>query len=120
MATGTQYLMLSNLPANAVRDLMVDADTGESDVRTVWQPSQVTYAIVASAVGVELEVFSGERQVVNRSTLEAGGTTGVFPNLDQKAVTFLAAGGENLKFRVRETAAVATTDIMLAINVEPL
>lgn len=118
--TGTQYLMLSNIPANAVRDLMKDADTGESDLRTVWQPSRVTFACVASAVGIELEVFSGERQVVNRSTLEAGGTTGVYPNLDQKALSFLAAGGEQLKFRVRETAAAATTDIMLVINVEPL
>lgn len=116
----TEYLMLSNIPANAVRDMMLNADTGESDSRFVTVPSRVTYAIVANAVGVELEVRSGERTVVPRSTLEAGGTTGVFPNIQDKAVQFDAAGGEKLKFQVRETAGVATTDIMLAVSVDPL
>lgn len=116
----TEYLMLSNIPANAVRDLMVNADTGESDSRFIGRPSQVTFAIVANAVGIELEVRSGERTVVPRSTLEAGGTTGVYPNIDQKAVTFFAAAGEKLLFRVRETAAVATTDIMLSLDVTAL
>lgn len=116
----TEYLMLSNIPANAVRDLMLDADTGEADVRFVSRPSMVTFAIVASAVGIEFEVHSGERRIVPRSTLEAGGTTGVFPNIQDKAVQFLAAAGEKLKFPVRETAGAATTDIMLAISVDPL
>lgn len=116
----TEYLMLSNIPANAVRDMMRDADTGEADSRFVGRPSQVTYAIVASAVGIELEVRSGERTIVPRSTLEAGGTTGVYPNIDQKAVTFYAAAGEKLIFRVRETAAAATTDIMLSIDITPV
>lgn len=116
----TEYLMLSNIPANAVRDLMVNADTGESDSRFIGRPSQVTFAIVANAVGVELEVRSGERTVVPRSTLEAGGVTGVYPNIDQKAVSFLAAAGEKLLFRVRETAGVATTDIMLSLDVSPI
>lgn len=116
----TEYLMLSNIPANAVRDMMVNADTGESDSRFVGRPSQVTFAIVASAVGIELEVRSGDRTVVPRSTLEAGGTTGVYPNIDQKAVSFFAAAGEKLRFTVRETAAAATTDIMLSIDITPL
>lgn len=116
----TEYLMVSNIPANAVRDIMVNADTGEAESRFIGRPSKVTFACVASAVGIELEVRSGERTVVPRSTLEAGGTTGVYPNLDQKAVSFFAAAGEKLKFQIRETAAVATTDIMLAIDVEPL
>lgn len=115
-----EYLQLTNIPANGVRDMMVNADTGESDSRFIGRPSVVTYAIVANAVGCELEVFSGARQVVNRSTLEAGGTTGVFPNLNEKAVTFRAAAGEKLRFRIRETTGVATTDIMLAISVEPI
>lgn len=116
----TEYLMVSNIPANAVRDIMVNADTGEAESRFVGRPSKVTFACVANAVGIELEVRSGERTVVPRSTLEAGGTTGVYPNLDQKAVSFFAAAGEKLKFQIRETAAVATTDIMLAIDTEPL
>lgn len=115
-----EYLMLSNIPANAVRDLMVNADTGEADSRFVGRPSQITYAVVANAVGIELEVRAGERTVVPRSTLEAGGVTGVFPNMDQKAVTFYAAAGEKLRFQVRETAGVATTDVMLALDITPV
>lgn len=116
----TEYLQITNLPANAVRDLMVNADTGEADSRFVGRPSQVTFAIVANAVGVELEVRSGERTVVPRSTLEAGGTTGVFPNIDQKAVTFFSAAGEKLRFQVRETTGVATTDIMMSLSIDPV
>jgi len=116
----TEYLMLSNIPALVVRDMMVNADTGEADSRFVGRPSQITYAIVANAVGIELEVRSGERTVVPRSTLEAGGTTGVYPNIQDKAVSFFAAAGEKLKFQIRETANVATTDIMLAVDVNPV
>lgn len=116
----TEYLMLSNIPANAVRDLMTQSDLGESDLRFVGRPSQVVYAAVANAVGIEITVKAGERTVVPRSILEAGGTTGVFPNMAEKANTFLAAAGEKLSFSVRETAGVATTDIMLALSVEPI
>jgi hypothetical protein len=116
----TEYLMLTNIPANAVRDLMVSGDSGEADSRFVGRPSQVTFACHATAVGIELEVRSGERTVVSRSTLEAGATTGVFPNLDQKAVQFYAAAGEKLRFQVRETAAAATTDVMLSVDVTPI
>lgn len=116
------FLMLENIPANASREILEDNSTPglPSRIRFVQVPSVVTFAIVASAVGIVYTVEAGDRQVVQQSAVEAGGTTGVFPNMTEKAQQFVAAGGEVLAFNVRETAAVATTDIMLAISVEPL
>lgn len=115
-----KWLTLTNLPANAIRDLMLDADQGATNLRFISFPSQVTFALNATAVGVEYEVYSGGRRVIERSAIEAGATAGVFPNLDQKGQTFYAAAGDILEFKVRETTGVATTDINMAISVEPV
>ncbi|MEE8504493.1 MAG: hypothetical protein V3T26_08615 [candidate division NC10 bacterium] len=115
-----EYLEIDNLAANAVADLMVDALTGEAQTRFVNRPSKITVALVANAVGVELQIFAGARTIVPRSTLEAGGTTGVFPNINQKAFSFLAAQGEVLRLIIREIAGVATTDIMAVVDSEPI
>ena len=115
-----EFLEIDNIPANAVRDLMVDALTGEAQSRFVERPSKITTALLADAVGVELQIFSGSRTIVPRSTLDAAGTLGQFPNLDQKAFSFLAAGGEILRFILREISGVATTDVMCTVDVEPL
>ncbi len=115
-----EALMVQNIPANAVRDIFVDADTGESQVRFIDRPSRVSIAILADAVGVELTILAGNRTVVARSTLDSSGTLGQFPNLDQKAIAFFAAGGEILRGRLREIAGVATTDVMATVQAEPL
>lgn len=118
---GLEYRTLTNLAANAVNDLLsTDADQGESRIRDVLFPSVVQFAIDATATTVELEVSAGERIVVPRSALEGGGTAGVFPNLREKGQQFLVAAGERLRFQVRETGGVATTDINLVLSVEPL
>jgi len=116
----TTYLMLQNLAANGTADLMVNADTGESDARFIGMNSIVSLAINADAVGIELQVSLSGRVVVPRSTLPAGGTLGVFPNVADFAFEFAAAAGEILKVELREIAAVATTDIMGTITVAPL
>ena len=115
-----EFLEIDNLAANAVQDMMVNALTGEAQLRFINRPSKVTAAIVADAVGVELQIFAGARTIVPRSTLEAGGTVGVFPNLNEKAFAFLAAQNEILRFIIREVAGVATTDIMLTVDVEAI
>jgi len=112
-----EFLQVSNIPANAVRDMMRDSDTGEADSRFIQRPSQVTIAIQANAVGIELEIKTGGRTEVERSTLDAGGTLGVFPNINEKAFQFFAAAGDKLIMRVRETAGAATTDIMASVDV---
>lgn len=111
-----ENILLSNIPANATRDMLTDGDQGESDARFVAFDGTLTYAIVASAVGIVLTVRSQFRIIAPRQTVEAGGTTGVFPNLTEKAVQVQVGAGEKLIFEVRETAAVATTDIMLSLD----
>ncbi len=106
-----EQLTVTNLGSGAVLDLMVDADQGESQQRFVERNSEITFAINANAATVDIEVFAGTRQVVSRSGIEAGATASVFPNLNEKAVSFFAAQGEKLRFLLRETGAVATTDI---------
>ena len=115
-----EFLEIDNIAANAVVDLMVDALTGEAQSRFIERPSRITVAILADAVGVELQIFSGSRTIVPRSTLDAAGTVGQFPNLDQKAFSYLAATGEIQRFILREIAGVATTDVMGTVDVEPI
>lgn len=112
-------LMQSNLAANSVNDLLLNADTGASNIRFIKFPSKCILAIEASAVGIEYRVISGGRTVVERSTLDASGTTGTMPSLDQKAVTFDVAGGDILQIELREIAGVATVDVMATLSVNP-
>lgn len=111
-----ENILLSNIPANARRDMLNDGDNGESDRRFVGATGIMTYAIVASAVGITLSIRSQWRTIAPLQTVEAGGTTGVFPNMDQKGISVPVYQGEKLVFEVRETTGVATTDIMLAID----
>lgn len=112
-----ENILNSNIAANAVEDMMTDSDAGESDARFVAEDGVMTYAIVANAVGIQLSIRSQFRNIAPRQIVEAGGTTGVFPNMDQKGIQVPVFAGEKLVFEVRETAGVATTDIMLSIDV---
>ena len=113
-------LTLTNLGANAIADFMLNSDQGAQNMRFVGQRSVVTFACDAVAAGVELEIYAGGRAIQERSAIDAGGTAGVQPNLDQKAQQFVAFAGEILQFRLRETAGVATTDLNLYISVAPV
>lgn len=113
-------LTLTNIPANAIRDFMLDGDQGATNLRFVGFPSLVTYVINANAAGLEYEVYASGRRVVERAAVPAGGTAGVFPALNEQAETFPAAAGDILEFKVRETTGVATTDANMAISVDPL
>lgn len=116
-----EYLHYQNVAANAVIDMMRDAISGESQARFVTRPSKVTMAIEASAAAsAEFQVFSGSRTIVARSAVDGGGTDGVFPNINEKAFSFLAAAGEKISVPVRETAGAGTVDIMLTVSVEAI
>lgn len=115
------FLTQTDLAANAVTDFLDGgADQGSQNLRFVNQPSLVTWAADATAITVELEVKAGLRTIQERSNIDGGGTVGVFPNLQQRAQQFLAAAGEILQFRTRETGGVATTDLNLFISVDPV
>lgn len=111
-----EQILLSNLAALTTADMMVDGDQGESDRRFVAADGIMTYAIHANAVGIVLAVRSQYRTIAPRQAVEAGATTGVFPNMTEKGVQAQVFAGEKLIFEVRETANVATTDIMLSID----
>jgi len=118
-------LTLTNIPANALRDFMLDADQGATNLRFIGSPSEVVYVLNANAAGIEYEVFCGDatgqmRRVVERSAVPAGGTAGVFPPLNEQAEQFYAAAGEIIEFKLRETTGVATTDLNLNISVEAM
>ena len=113
------FLTITNLAANTVADFMLNADQGASNIRFIKRPSRVTFAMDATAFQAEYEVYSGGRNVVTRSAVDAGGTAANVPDLQAKAVSFLAAAGEILEFRVRETAGAGTVDLNLFIDVSP-
>lgn len=115
-----EYLYKQNIAASTTYDLMTDADTGESQLRFVGRPSRVTLAIEASAVGCEIEIYSGARTIVARSTLSSGGTDGVFPNLNEKTIGWFAAAGEKQRIVIREVAAAGSQDIMAVMDVQPV
>jgi len=117
---GTLFLEVDNLGANATVDLMEGSLVGPVPARFITRPSRVTIAIVADAVGIELTILVGERTVVPRSTLSAGGTLGVFPNVNEIGFSFFAAAGEQLQILLREIAAAATTDIMASVDISPV
>lgn len=112
----SEQIILSNLAALSTADLMVDGDQGESDRRFVPENGVMTYAVHASAVGIVYSIRSQFRTIAPRQAVEAGATTGVFPNMTEKGIQVAVFGGEKIVFEVRETANVATTDIMLSID----
>ncbi|MHC4648789.1 MAG: hypothetical protein ACYTBJ_25305, partial [Planctomycetota bacterium] len=88
------FLTLTNLAANAVNDMMLNADQGASNIRFIKRPSRVTFALDANAASAEYEVYAGGRNVVTRSAVDAGGTAAVVPDIEAKGVAFLAAAGD--------------------------
>lgn len=112
-----EQILLTNLAALATADMLVDGDQGESDARWIQRDGMMTYAIHASAVGIVLSIRSQNRTIAPRQAVEAGATTGVFPNMTEKGVQVAVFAGEKIVFEVRETSNVATTDIMLSVDV---
>ncbi len=107
-------LILTNIVG--VKDFMLDADQGPQNMRFIGQAGAViTFAMDANAVGLELEVFSSRRTVVERSAVDAGGTVGTPPKMNEQAVSFAAFPSEILQFRVRDTVGAGTIDANLNI-----
>src|SRR5712664_235694 len=98
-----EQLQISLIPANAVRDLFRDADSGEADARFVMRPSQISIAIWANGA-FEWNLYAGERTVVQRSSGDRSAPAiGQFPKLNERAFVFMAAAMEKMRLTVRET-----------------
>lgn len=81
-------------------------------------PSQVTIYAISSAVGVRLTVMASKDIVVDDKEITAIGTSLIVP--DHLRTSFQVGGRTRLAIFLRETAAVATTDVPLAVEVTPL
>lgn len=76
-----------------------------------------------AAGGMQHAVLIGTTEVVQRSDTSAGGTDGVQPTPAGAQATpahqFYANFNDEIVLELRETGAVATTDVMIWANVEP-
>ena len=83
-----------------------------------FAPADGTISIygVSSAAGVNMEVGVGsEKAIADREILMIGTTIN---KLDHEIASFDVAGGSPLSLFLRETAAAATTDVLLIIEFE--
>ncbi len=113
------FILSSNIAANASNvDIMVTNDVGQIPERYLAGPSRVTYALEADAVGTTYRIVVGGVTYVDTSPGDAGGTLGVAPNLDAKAMTFDTREGGALQILVSEIAGTATTDIMVSLDIQ--
>ncbi len=81
-------------------------------------PAHILLLIRATAVGVNLTMYSGSETIQERSPVQSGGTAGVTPSeLNTPAVSFQAAAGDRLKALVdNTTAGVITVDGIIIAN----
>lgn len=109
-----QQLSVTNLGANATVDLLTGADQGEvqGELRRPSLPTRFELLLEATATGVEVEVFSGIRQVVFRSPVSSTGTAGQAPNRETlPSINWSAASFEQQRIILRETAGAGTIDL---------
>jgi len=85
------------------------------------------YTILArhdgASKGARLSVAIGTTEVVQEGDISAGGTDGVMPTPAGANATpahqFFADFNDEIVLTIKETGAVATTDVMIWANVEP-
>ena len=75
-------------------------------------PALVEIAYEADAVGIVVNVSSGSDTLAEEQPVSGGGTDGTLPDSDKPLLEDIAAAGDKIKIRFRETGGVATTDIM--------
>lgn len=80
--------------------------------------SMVTIYGISSASGVRLTVQASQDTVVDDKEITAIGTSLLIP--DHMRTQFAVGAGTRLAIYLRETAGAATTDVPLAIDVDPL
>lgn len=94
------------------------AANGTSEPLTGWQferlpfPALVEIAYIADATGLVATVTSGSDTLAEEQPVSGGGTDGTLPDFDKLQLEDIAAGGDKIKIRFRETSGVATTDVM--------
>lgn len=80
--------------------------------------ANVTIYAISSAAGIKLDVFADTDQVITNSEIVSIGTTLNYN--DNILTSFDAAAGSRISIFATETAAAATTDILIGYEVNPL
>lgn len=104
----------ANLTASTKTANILSGDVNEF----VTQTSQVNVYQVSSATGVRCSVFADSDIAVDDKEIPFIGTTLV--SSDQLIDSFVVMAGTRLSIFLRETAAVATTDVYTKVEVIPL
>lgn len=103
----------ANLAANTKTANILSGDINEF----VTQRSMVTVYAISSASGVRMTVLASSDVVVDDKEILPIGTSLIIP--DNLIDSFAVAAGTRLAITLRETAGAATTDVLLAVDVQP-
>lgn len=104
----------TNLAASTKTANILQGDINEF----VPQNSAVSVYAISSATGVRMTILAGTDVVVDDKEITAIGTSLLIP--DHLRTSFMVRGGTRLAIFLRETAGAATTDVPMAIDVDPL
>jgi hypothetical protein len=73
-------------------------------------PAQIIILVRATGNSARITVYSGSETIQERSPIQGGGTAGVTPSeLNTPAISFIAAGGDRLKFAIDEVGGLTPT-----------
>lgn len=91
----------------------------DTDLAQLPYDAQISVYAVSSASGVNMEMGAGPDKVITDREILFIGTT-VDKSAHLLTDPFIVAAGTNLSLFLRETAAVATTDVLIIIDATPL
>jgi len=104
----------ANLSASTKTANILSGDINEF----VDVPSVVTVYAISSAIGVNMTIQASKDTVVDDKEILGIGTSLLIP--DHMNTQFMVGAKTRLAIYLRETAAAATTDVLLAVDVDPL
>jgi hypothetical protein len=103
----------ANLAASTKTANILSGDINEF----VTQRSMVTIYAISSAGGIRMTVLASSDVAVDDKEVLPIGTSLLVP--DHLIDSFAVAPGTRLALTLRETAAVATTDVLIAVDIQP-
>ena len=73
-------------------------------------PAQIIILVRSTGTSAKITVYTGSETIQERSPIQGGGTAGTTPSeLNTPAISFIAAGGDRLKFAIDETGGLTPT-----------
>lgn len=109
----TTMLRNDNLSANTKTANILAGDINEF----VTQRSMINVYAISSASGVRMNLLADSDVAIDDKEILAIGTSLLVP--DNLVASFAVGAGTRLSLTLRETAGVATTDVLSRIDVNP-